>query len=139
MEIRDLDSLAAALRALAEVPSQASAEVSEEISRLIQAEFNVGADPFGNPWQALAESTLHSGRRPPPLTATEAMKASVDVKPMSGSGVSITIDDPAVHHQYGTVRMPARPILPEGGVPASWEKAISTALENAVKRRLGDA
>ncbi|GAC1536344.1 MAG: hypothetical protein NVS3B10_00180 [Polyangiales bacterium] len=65
------------------------------------------------------------------------MRDSIDVRPMRGAGIAITIgDDKAIFHQSGTSRMPARKILPEGAMPDTWERALADAAEAAFERTM---
>jgi hypothetical protein len=125
------------LRELAKVPSQVAADASVSIAAEIEAQFDAGLDPYGQPWVGLSEATLGKGRFPPPLTDSGAMRGTVTVRPMPGAGISVTVDDPAVHHQYGTRDMPARPILPNAGMPDTWQRAIAEATEAALDRAAG--
>ena len=135
MSRRRFADLAASLRKLSEIPAQVAAGASEKIAAQVQEDFDAGLDPFGNAWEPLAEATLAKGRHAPPLTDSGAMRDSIDVRPMQGAGISITIDDPAVHHQYGTMYMPARPIIPNrSDLPDSWRRAIADAAEEAFER-----
>lgn len=124
---------------LADVPSQIAKDASVGIADAIDAEFSAGLAPDGTPWTGLAESTMARGRSAPPLTDTHDMRDSVDVKPMRGAGISVTIDDPAVHHQYGAPRahVPPRPILPSGKLPDTWQRAIADAADSAFDRAAG--
>lgn len=137
MAKRPFSDLAASIRKLAEVPAQVAKGASEAIAQQIQDDFAAGLDPYGNAWEPLAEATLDKGRTPPPLTDTGAMRDSVSVTPMAGAGISITIDDPAVHHQYGTINMPARPVFPnQRELPDTWQRAIADAAEDSFNRSL---
>lgn len=135
-----LGALGARLRDLASVPARASAEASESIAALIEEEFDAGTDPYGRPWQDLAESTLKSRpwRGPPPLTDTGVMSGGVRVAPLPRAGVGTTIPHPGAPHQTGWSgsqgQGPARPILPTGTMPRTWRRAIEAAVENQVRR-----
>jgi hypothetical protein len=125
---------------LAEIPSRIAGRVSEEIAGLIQDEFDAGEDPYGTAWKPLAEATLDKGRTPPPLTDTRAMRDSVQVRPMVGAGIQITIGHPSAPHQTGWSGPqgsgPARPILPERAeMPPGWDQAIEEAFEAEFRRR----
>lgn len=137
-----MGKLAANLRKLSSVPSQVSAGAAESIKELIEEEFDAGRDTYGKTWAPLAPATLAKGRTPPPLSDAEAMRDSLDVSPMPGAGISITIDDPAGIHQTGAKRgnwvMPARPVLPDRTFPKAWTDAIAEAGENAIAERLED-
>lgn len=138
---RDLINLGSRLRELASVPSQAVKAASEDIADLIEKEFDAGNDAYGQPWAPLKKSTLKKGRHPPPLTDTRQLRESVEVKPMKGAGIQITLDEvPGVFHQKGTKNMVKRPILPDGPrMPEPWTQAIASAADEAVSKRMGAA
>jgi hypothetical protein len=123
------------LSRLAKVPSQVATDASKRIAALIEEEFEQGKDPYGRNWAPLKPATLRKGRRPPPLTDTHTMRDSVRVAPLPGSGIAITIDDPANIHQTGSRDMVARPILPRAGFPASWSGAIRDATQARIKEK----
>jgi len=137
-DLSQMGQLASRLRDLASVPSRAAGVVSDRIEALIQEEFDAGADPYGNAWAPLAESTLARGRSAPPLTDTGAMRDSVRVAPLARAGVGVTIDHPAGVHQTGwdgaSGKGPARPILPRGVMPARWSEAIKSAVSDTVRK-----
>jgi hypothetical protein len=121
---------------LAKVPSQIVSGGADGIARAIQEEFDAGSDPFGRPWSELEQATLDKGRFPPPLTDTHAMRDGIEVKPMAGAGISVTIPDPGVHHQYGTRYMVARPIFPDH-MPDTWARALADSADEAFARAKG--
>jgi hypothetical protein len=105
----------------------------------MQEEFDRGVDPYGNPWEELAESTVERGRHAPPLTDTGKMRDSLSVLPMAHAGVAITIDHPALPHQTGWSGPvgdgPARPILPQGSkLPEAWVDIIDEEIEREFRR-----
>lgn len=127
------------LHDLANVPSRAAKRISEGISEAIQHEFDAGEDPYGRPWKRLAQTTLDTGRTPPPLTDTRGMRDSLDVRPLRGAGVGITIAHPAGPHQTGWSGPqgsgPARPILPNRAtMPIAWDEVIEAAVTEEFKR-----
>lgn len=132
---------AANLRKLAGIPARISREVSGELREMIEEEFDVGADPYGNAWAPILPSTAaqRSQTSLPPLSDTERMRASLRVKPSRGAGVAITIDDPAGIHQTGWKgghngsHGPARPVLPGGAFPARWREAIDATSEARIR------
>jgi hypothetical protein len=141
-DISRMGQLAERVADLASVPSRASKRLAVELEGLVEEEFAAGADPYGNAWAPLTETTkrLRSQNTEPPLTDYGAMRASLLVKPMAGAGVAITIDPPADKHQTGWPGQgtwgdgPARPILPSGTMPARWREAIEVSVEAAVRR-----
>lgn len=134
--ITSLADLHAMLVALPEARLEAMQEAALKIEFLIEQEFEAGADSYGKKWADLRPATLDKGRHPPPLTDTGAMRDSVTTQ-ASADGIHITVGGPSHFHQHGTRHMVARKILPEDSLPQSWDQAIQTALDNAVKRRGG--
>ncbi len=108
--------------------AEASRRVAAAITAVIDREFATGTDPRGVPWAPLKKSTLARGRRPPPLTDTGKMRASVVV---SGGSLDVSIASPAGFHQSGTRYMRARPIVPTGPGAAKWVAAVNAAIQSA--------
>lgn len=137
-DIGRVGQLAERIGDLARVPSRVAARVSEELEAEIQDEFDAGADPYGAPWAPLADATVDKGRGPPPLTDTEAMRNSLRVAPLASAGVGISIDHPALPHQTGWSGKvgagPARPILPDRGMPEAWEDIVFHATEDEFRK-----
>ena len=127
-----LSKLAETYRSLASLPSQICTDAAKEIKEAIELQFDEGCDPYGTPWLTLAPSTIAHGRFPPPGTDTRALRESITVTPMSGSGIQIDVGE-----DYGVFYNIKRPILPSGDMPFIWKEAIRKAKENAIKRRLG--
>jgi hypothetical protein len=140
-DIGAMGQLAQRVADLASVPSRASRRVATELTGLIEEEFREGADPYGNAWAPLTETTLRlrSQTGEPPLTDYGAMRASLLVRPQTGAGVAIEIDPPADKHQTGWAGQngwgdgPARPILPMGTMPARWRQAVEGAVQAEVR------
>jgi hypothetical protein len=122
--LQALRHLAEQLDELSQVPSRASERIAQDLNPLIQAQFDEGKDPYGNPWAPLAPSTLRKGRSAPPLTDTGRMRATARAMAISATGVAVTIDSPAQFHQE------KRPILPvRGEVPETWERVVHNAID----------
>lgn len=134
-----LKKLASNLGRLSEVPSCAAVASSERIASLISEEFAEQADPYGNPWADHTEETIKRWGEHPILDLTGDMKATTQVKPMSGAGVAITFDvDYASFHHTGTKSMVARPVLPLETMPASWNAALEEESAKAFEEILGE-
>jgi len=126
-----MQSVARAIRELSRVPARASRGASESIAALIQRQFDTGTDPYGRAWKPLKPSTIKKKGHARILIDKEKLRKGIDVRPMSGAGVQITIDaDYAKYHQ-GT-----RPILPNRGLPATWKAAITGALTQETQRAI---
>lgn len=122
--------LVARMGQLGQVPEEVLRAASPKIAGLIDEQFSAGVDPYGQPWAPLRPATLSRGRTPPPLTDTGAMHAGIQVT-VSGSELAARVDEPGIHHQYGTANMARRRVLPdaEGGLPDTWGEALNEALD----------
>jgi len=129
-----LASIMRAIHELNKVPSQAARQASSEIQTLIEGQFASQADPYGNAWAPHAKETIRRWGPHPILTLTGAM-GQVSVTPRAGAGITVTLGaDYSQFHQTGTANMPARPILPNRGLPESWQNAIENAANEAFER-----
>lgn len=141
-DISKIGELADRLGDLARVPSIAAERVAHELEDLIQAEFDGQHDPYGHAWKKHAPATVQRWGEHPILDLTSKMRGSVNVRPMQGAGVAISIAHPAAPHQTGWSGPqgsgPARPILPAGrALPESWQETIDETIEREVHRRMG--
>lgn len=125
------------LAELAKVPSAVSSEVAPVLTGKLQEQYATGTDPYGRPWAPLRPSTLRKGRRPPPLTASGAMRDGTRAFALPGAGVGFSVPFPGRIHQGGSVNMQARPILPRGGrLPAGWSLVIRASARAQVAKRV---
>lgn len=134
--IAAMNSVARSLRELSKVPAQAAREASDNLDEVMRDQFGSETDPYGKPWAPLAESTVqrkHGDARI--LRDSDYMLDSLRVAPMSGAGISVTLDPPyTAFHQVGTRNMPARRLLPVAALPATWRAAIQSALDKSFGR-----
>ncbi len=141
-DISKMGQLARNLGKLATVPARAAKQVAKDIKDLIEQEFAAEADPYGNAWKPHAPATVERWGPHSILDLSGTMRRSLDVKPMPGAGVSITLDHPGEDHQTGWSGVqgsgPARPVLPSGPMPAQWRERIDAAhialVRDAMKR-----
>lgn len=115
--------IASAMRALAHVPSRASRGAAVSIGKLIQRQFDTGTDPYGRPWKPLKRSTIERKGHAQIGVDSRKMRDSIDVRPMSGAGVQITVGP-----EYSAYFARRRPLFPNKGLPVTWRKAITDAL-----------
>ncbi len=139
-DISQMGQLADRIADLASVPSRVARRVGERLEGAIAEEFDEGRDPYGDPWEALAESTIDRGRFPPPLTDKRDMRNSVRAFPLPHAGVALTISHPAAPHQTGWSGVqgsgPARPILPaRSELPVEWQEIIEDEIRRDIRRR----
>jgi hypothetical protein len=136
-DIGGMGRLADRIEDLARIPSRAAATVALELEALIEAEYEGGHDPYGEPWEPLAEATIAKGRHFPPLTDTGAMRLGSTVTPTQYAGVAIYIPHPGAPHQTGWSGPqgdgPARPTLPSRDMPRSWRDAIGAAVSHEAR------
>jgi hypothetical protein len=129
-----------ALRDLAKVSSKISAAVSKRIKRDIEKYFSAGTDPYRKPWAPLKPATIAKGRHHPPLTDTRKGRRGIKVTPRAGAGVSIVSNtDYMQFHMRATPDRAARKFLPEGVLPAAWEKIVREELEKEARKLLKGA
>lgn len=138
--IEALQTVIKSVRALARVPAKAATEASRSIRTLVAEQIDAQTDPYGTPWAPHSEATKKRWPSHPILVLTGNMLGNLEVKPMAGSGISVTMGgaDYAAFHQIGTTNMPARPVLPGvRGLPPSWSQAISQAFDKTSKETMG--
>jgi hypothetical protein len=134
-----LASIKRAVNALSRVPSRVASDGAESIKALIAEQFATQTDPYGTPWAPHQPETLRRWGEHPVLNLTGALSA-VDVAPMRGAGIAVTLGAPyGAFHQVGTRWMPARPILPVAGLPSAWSRALSDAADAAFERTMAEA
>lgn len=139
-DFRGLGQLGRNVEQLARVPSRVASSSATAIRGRLEEQFTEGKDPYGRPWAPLKPATVKAGRHNPPLTDTRKMRDhDLDVRPMGGAGIAITFNPnaPALFHQKGTPTMEARPILPTGTMPASWNRALEDASTQSVVKAMG--
>jgi hypothetical protein len=138
-----LTKMAGTLRELKRVPEFAVPEAAEGIQELLAEQFAQGRDPYGLPWAPLKPATLRKGRRPPPLSASGALRNEVLRVPQASAAfgrITLTLGPRyGAFHQTGTRDMAQRLIFPEGRLPARWERVIAKAVQNAFERRIKSA
>jgi hypothetical protein len=125
-----------ALTSLAGVPSQVARTVAKRISWDIQANFDLGRDPYRKAWHPLAPSTIKRGRFPPPLTDTRAGRQGVKVKPMQSGGIKLLNSvDYMGFHQKGEGQK-RRSFFPDNTLPKKWQSIWDEELTKAVEKKL---
>jgi phage gpG-like protein len=112
-------------------------EIGRTVLDLARTGFARSTDPWGQTWAELARSRPGGG----PLVKTGALLASGTYS-QSGDEVTVSFGGgsgspaSAVFHQYGTDKMPARPILPltEAGayLPPLWQADVVDLVESAL-------
>ncbi len=112
------------------VPARMARVAASALTAKLQAGFDAGSDPYGNGWAPLATGGASH------LEKSGAMRAGTRVVPASGSGLNMLAPSPANFHQSGTSRMPARRVLPDNGVPASWGHILQEAFTEALREAL---
>lgn len=116
--------------------------IGRDLSERVRLGFRSGASPFGERWRPLAPSTIAKKRRggasARPLIDTGALRNSISFRADERSveigsdrtvsgGISL-----AAIHQFGTSRIPARPIFPTERFPIDWEADIENALNRYI-------
>lgn len=133
-----LGQLVRNLGKLASVPARIAEPVSKALDAQIRSEYEGSADPYGNAWAELMESTVRrKGGDDRIKNRTGAELSGIEVRPMSGAGVSITLADYEGFHSVGTKHMQARPSLPTGTMPATWRKLIDDVRDKMIAEAKG--
>jgi phage gpG-like protein len=111
--------------------------IERNLHDVIENEFNRGVDPYGKPWSPLKPSTLRKGRKPPPLTGpTRRLRGDIVIH---ADSAQVFVHIPAeytTHHQFGapSVNLAQREMVPTSGPSASWNKAITDAIDKAAEK-----
>lgn len=107
--------------------------VGEEAVKLVNYGFAAGQGPSGAAW-----AETEAGNRPL-IGDTRALSTSAEYE-ASDDAVEIKVTDTkAIYHQGGTKRgIPARPMLPEGELPAGWRAPIEEAGAEALRKVLSE-
>lgn len=121
------EQLRGTLDKLADLPRKLAAASAEPITKLLQAQYRAGTDPYGRAWRKLRPSTLARGRHPPPLTDTGRMREGTRARVLDGNraGLHIVVGAPyGAFHQVGfrvgRTKVGPRKILPSRGIPSAW-------------------
>jgi len=134
---RRFGEFARALRALARVPSDVARAAAVEIERVWRATQRAGLTPYGGAYAPLTAGSLERGRRPPPL---RKYARTASVRAMAGAGIALRQSHPqAGFHQTGTRPMARRIVVPDRGLPRSWQRTIAAQFRRTIKRRLAGA
>ncbi len=126
---REINDAIARIKALEGMPAKVAQLAAEKIDRVLEQQYELGVDPYGEPWANLGEWANY---RPSYLQETGAMRAFSTVE-AHGSDILVTVPDPGGFHQAGTRYMPARPVEPTQarGLPPAYEVAILQACSEA--------
>lgn len=118
-------------RALLSVAAQVATESASELTGELQAQFDRGAGPYGDGWAALKSGA------PSHLEASGAMRGGTRVRPNGGAGLAMEAPPPANFHQSGTRNMPARKVIPDNGLPASWRAILQRIYSDRLRKGFG--
>jgi len=129
-----LERLQRVLAQLDQLPRRTAELAAPAITRELQKEYAQGRDPHGRKWKRLARTGKASH-----LTETGRLRMGTRAAPMPGGrrGLRILFGARARiagFHQTGTRNMPARRILPDKGMPASWSMALARAYRQAFQQ-----
>ena len=120
-----LDQWIENLRSVHGLVSAAAPAIAAQIKDSIDESIAAGTSPEGVAWLPKKD-----GRR---ALVNAAKAVSTDV---SGNFIFLFLEGYEVFHHYGTKSLPARPILPTGGVPVKLGNAIRTGLIDLAEKWL---
>ena len=142
--IEAIGRLQQTIRRLSDLPRATAEEAQEPLNRLLREEFRNGTDPYGRAWAPVKPSTIARRLRSKsatPLTDTGAGRdgTGVDLREGGRAGLTIRTGAPYLYfHQVGfrvgRTQVPARPVLPDRGLPASWRRVLDAAARRAARR-----
>jgi phage gpG-like protein len=104
--------------------------IADKVAELIDRGFQTHSAPDGTPW---APPAHQYGDRP--LEDTDALRKGFEVSATEDSIVVRNNVPYADYIQHGTTKMPARPMVPEDELPASWKAEIDAAVAAFLKGR----
>jgi len=106
-----------------------SKNLAEETLELVRQGFENEADPYGGAWEPL------KSREGAILQDTGRLRNSWHTVTTSDRGFVVgPAVDYAVFHQTGTSRMPARPMVPDDGLPDEWKRRFSEITNQILSR-----
>lgn len=119
----------ASLKALGQLERTATPKVAAALERTAKAQISRGTDPDGKPWPLTQEGEV-------PLRGAAGALAVVP----AGRAVIMTLRGPEARHNNRTARGGVkRQVLPEKGVPRTYQKAIKGALDVVFRDLTGQA
>lgn len=137
--IAALASVQRQLDDLATLPRKLAAACAPEITKLLQAQFRTGTDPYGRAWRKLKPSTLRK-HGPPPLTDSGKLGDGTRARVLDGNraGMSLVVGARyGAFHQVGfrvgKTEVGPRRILPAFGMPASWREVFRRQAERLAR------
>jgi hypothetical protein len=127
-----LDELVAKLERLATKGyDDAKAEAERAVQSIVDAQYQAGIGPSGEPWADKVDGTASFLRK-----SGEMARESKAIRGVSG--IDVKIPSPGGFHQSGTKKMQARPLVPdEGTLPTSWEQPIEEAVTRVLSKAIG--
>jgi phage gpG-like protein len=135
-----LRSLQKTLERLAYVPRKVAVIAAPRLTKLVQAQFRAGVDPYGVAWRPLRPATIAKGRRSPPLTDTRRLRNGTKASARSGGRAGLVLKAGAPYgafHQVGfrvgRTRVAPRRIFPQRGLPAAWRAVLDAAARQAAR------
>lgn len=126
--------LARAIDELALLPRKVALRAQPKLAGMIRQQFVSTVDPYGHRWAPIAAQTKRRRKARPnaqPLTDTRRLRDGTSIAAQAGNRKGLVLRlgaDYGYFHQVGTVRMPARRIWPQYGLPHAWRVVILEAI-----------
>ena len=137
--LASIGQLQRTLEHLAYVPRRAAVIAAPKLTALIRKQFREGRDPYGRAWADLKPSTLQK-HGPPPLTDSGQLRDGTEAVAMRANyaGIRLTLGARygyfhQVGFRVGHIRVPARRIFPQHGLPAPWRQVLVAACKQAAR------
>jgi len=132
--------LARAAQALAGIPARAAGPIAVALNERVLDTYRNEQDPYGNAWAPLAASTVRRKHgNTVILYRSGASGADCGARAIAGAGVAVWAGGAAKYHQEASGSRPARPVLPDRGLPPKWRADIAAVLGKQYAAAMGRA
>lgn len=134
--------LARAIDELALLPRKVALRAQPKLDAMVKQQFTSAVDPYGHKWAPITLQTKRRRKQRPnaqPLTDTRKLRDGTGVTAQAGNRKGLVLRlgaDYGYFHQVGTVRMPARRIWPQYGLPHAWRVVILEAVRREREKAL---
>lgn len=125
-------------RGLAGVPARVAPRIAARLQERVRDTYTNETDPYGVPWEPLKQSTVQrKGGNSVILTRTGGSQADCGARALGGAGVAVYANGAAGWHQEAHGSRPARPVLPDRGLPPTWREDIAAETSAEFARTFG--
>ncbi len=115
--------------------TKAKRDIALKLKSNVEEQFDKSRDPYDRPWRKLSKVTIRRKKSSKILIDHGFLRKSVDYRLKRNSVLLFFGKKYAKYHQYGTIRIPTRLLLPVKslGLPAKWSRDIENILKRSLK------